>query len=487
MKNKTGLVILLMSFLIVSHLQGQSIFIKTFGFGRMNEAYAVTQTADKGYAITGSTTGSWNEIPDMYLMRTDSTGAYLWSHLYGGNNIDQCKSSIQLSDKGFLLAGYTNSFSLNNDYDAYFVRTDSMGNEKWSRSFGTTSWELLESVVETSDNAYVAAGTSYATSDGHPTGWIIKTDTLGNILWENLLNLSVDISLTNIIPTQDGNFVACGYYKDPVPNREQAFAVKIDGFFGDTLWTYYYHGPNATRLYSSGEFSSGSLAFCGYLFLEADTNKDEFVLGLTPSGTEHWQHYFHENGKTEGFNHLCILNDQIYTGGSTSTFGSGNQDYHFMRIDSMGNYLFATNWGGNDDEICYHFTPTADTGFALVGTTKSFGPSFQSVMLVKTNRSLTTTNVVTINVGEIENSFTLNVYPNPFRDKININLKQDLFSGKNLNTIRLFSSTGNLLQNFSTSENECSISCPELSAGIYLLQIQDAQGKTRNVRLVKTE
>ena len=41
------------------------------------------------------------------------------------------------------------------------------------------------------------------------------------------------------------------------------------------------------------------------------------------------------------------------------------------------------------------------TGFALVGTTKSFGPSFQSIMLVKTNRSLTTTNVVTINVGEL--------------------------------------------------------------------------------------
>ena len=52
----------------------------------------------------------------------------------------------------------------------------------------------------------------------------------GKIYW----NLSVDISLTNIIPTQDGNFVACGYYKDPVPNRGTSFCGKIDDFFGDS-------------------------------------------------------------------------------------------------------------------------------------------------------------------------------------------------------------------------------------------------------------
>ncbi|MBK7431937.1 MAG: hypothetical protein IPI62_13710 [Bacteroidetes bacterium] len=55
------------------------------------KAYGVIQTQDLGYAITGSTTGSWNEVPDMYLMKTDSTGSFLWSHLYGGNNIEQCK------------------------------------------------------------------------------------------------------------------------------------------------------------------------------------------------------------------------------------------------------------------------------------------------------------------------------------------------------------------------------------------------------------
>ncbi len=467
-------------------LNGQSVFIKTFGFGRVNEAYGVIQTQDLGYAITGSTTGSWNEIPDMYLMKTDSTGSFLWSQLYGGNNIEQCKAFIKTTDQGFLLAGYTNSFAFNNDYDGYLVRTDSVGNELWSKSVGTNNWDLIESVSKAGNNGFVTAGTSYGTNSGHPTGWIVRMDSTGNPIWQKLLDSQSDIFLKKIIQCNDGNYVACGYYVDSSTSRDQAYAVKLDAGSGDTLWTYSYQGPNATRFNSVSEFNSGTLGLGGYELTEADTNRDEFVFSLTSSGIKKWEAAFFQNGKTEGFNQVMIVNDTIYNAGSTSTFGSGNQDIHFVRVDSIGMFVNAVNWGGNDDEISYDFSQTSDTGFVLIGTTRSFGPSFQSIYLVKTDKNLTTTNLVTIDIPETFLNSDALVFPNPFKNSFSVLVPEQWKNSSGMILI-LYSSTGEVVKTIRSDEKNILISVPELSSGIYMVQLISSLGFSQSYRMIKQE
>ncbi|MBL0139681.1 MAG: T9SS type A sorting domain-containing protein [Bacteroidetes bacterium] len=473
-------------FLFFSDLNGQSIFIRTFGFGRMNEAAWIGQTADLGYAITGSTTGSWNEVPDMYLLRTDSSGTFLWSQLYGGNNIDQCKATLMTSDHGFILAGYTNSFNINNDYNGYLVRTDSIGNLLWSRTYGTSNWDLIESIAPTSDHGFITAGTSYGTSNGRPTGWILRLDSVGGIVWEKFLDSPFDLQLKNIIPVQDGNFVACGYFIDSNTSKDEAYAVKINASNGDTLWNYFYQGPEATRFHSITEYNSGSLGLCGYMLTAADTNRDELIFGLNSSGIKIFENPLHENGKTEGFNKIMYVNDTLFAAGSTSTFGSGNQDYHLMKFDTSGNFIYAANWGGNDDEICYSFVPTSDTGFALIGTTKSFGPTFQSIMLVKTNHALTTTNVVTINVPEISKENPFSIYPNPCSSLLTIFPNKLQNSTENY-SIRIFSSAGILMKSISNKGESLQISTEEFPNGLYLLQVISMKGSTYNYRIIKED
>lgn len=472
--------------LSVLSLKGQSVFIKTFGFGRVNEAYGVIQTQDLGYAITGSTTGSWNEVPDMYLMKTDSTGSFLWSHLYGGNNIEQCKAFLKTNDQGFFLVGYTNSFAFNNDYDGYLVRTDSLGNVLWTKSIGTNNWDLIESVSKTNNNGFVIAGTSYGTSNGHPTGWIVKMDSSGNTIWQKLLESQSDIFLKKIIQSNDGNYVACGYYVDGANSRDQAYAVKLDASTGDTLWTYSYHGPNGTHFNSVDEFSSGTLGLGGYELTEADTNRDEFVFSLTASGIKKWEAAFFENGKTEGFNHVLIINDTIYNAGSTSTFGSGNQDYHFVRVDSIGLFVNAVNWGSNDDEICYNFSQTSDTGFVLIGTTRSFGPSFQSIYLVKTDKNLTTTNLVTIDIPETILDSDVEVFPNPFSNSISVRTPEKWKNSSEI-IFNLFSLSGELVKSIRSKEKNFLISIPEYPSGMYFVQLISSDGNSQSFRMIKQE
>ena len=307
-----------------SLIQAQQVFVKTFGFGNTNEAFGVLQTADDGYSITGTTTGSWNESPDMYLMHTDSLGIFQWAKLYGGNNIEQGKAFVNTDDSGYLLAGYSNSFNPENDYNGYIVKTDSLGNIQWSKIIGGADWDLIESVCKTSDRGFLLTGTTYSAASGRPGGWVVRVDSSGTILWQNSFDNGNDLFLKNVLPLSDGNFAVCGYFIDQTISKDQGFAAKIDAASGDTLWTYSYHGINATHFNALEEFSTGDLAIAGYIEEDTSGNKDEYFYGLTAMGSFNWESRFTHTGATEGYNDLILLNDTLLGAGSTSTFGSGN-------------------------------------------------------------------------------------------------------------------------------------------------------------------
>lgn len=450
----------------------------------MNDAYSVFQTRDTGYAITGTTTGTWNENPDMFLMHTDSLGKFQWVKLFGGNNIEQGKAFIRTGDGGYLLVGYTNSFNLSNDYNGYLVRTDSVGNMLWSKIVGGNNWDLLESVAPCPDHGFLLAGTTYGTSSGHPGGWLIRIDSIGNTIWQKNLESVNDLFLKNIHGLMDGNYVVCGFYKDPSNSKEQGFAAKIDPLNGDTIWTSAIHGTDATHLNAVKELSNGDLAFAGYIEADTNANKDEYFYGLKASGIFNWQNRFIQPGKTEGYNDLVIVNDTIHGAGSSSTFGSGNQDFRLMRANISGQYIEANNWGGGNDEICYHIESTIDTGFVLVGSTTSYAPSRQSIYLVKTDRHLTTTSLITIDVPEFTNNNSGFAFPNPFHASLKIRINNTSHWNQ-LSEIRIFSSTGKLVESRSTKDSELEIDGENFPSGIYLLQIIRADGSSSVSRLIR--
>lgn len=470
--------------LLTSFTRGQRVFVSTFGFGNTNDAYGVFQTGDTGYAITGTTTGTWNENPDMFLMHADSLGNFQWVKLFGGNNIEQGKSFIQTQDGGYLLVGYTNSFNLTNDYNGYLVRTDVNGNTIWTKIVGGNNWDMLESVAPCPDHGFLLAGTTYGTSSGHPGGWLMRIDSSGNTLWQKNLESVNDLFLKNIHVLSDGNYVVCGFYKDDSNSKEQGFVAKIEPLNGDTIWTYARHGSDATHLNAVKELSNGDLAFAGYIEADTNANKDEYFYGLKASGIFNWENRFVQPGRTEGYNDLVIVNDTIHGAGSTSTFGSGNQDFRLMRANSSGQYIEANNWGGGNDEICYHIESTLDTGFILVGSTSSYAPSRQSVYLVKTDRHLTTTSLITIDVPEFTNNNPGLAFPNPFHASLKIRINNIKFSGQS-SEIRIFSSTGELVESRSTNETELEINGENFASGIYLLQIIRADGSCSVSRLIR--
>ncbi len=76
-----------------------------------------------------------------------------WSRTFGGSDDDWGESVRETSDGGFVITGATSSYGAGNS-DVWLIRTDGLGNELWNRTFGGSDGDDAFSVQETSDGGF---------------------------------------------------------------------------------------------------------------------------------------------------------------------------------------------------------------------------------------------------------------------------------------------------------------------------------------------
>jgi len=136
------------------------------------------------------------------VLHTNNSASYLasvssstgWKQTYGGDDWDQVEAVIQTSDGGYALAGRTKSFG-SGGYEFWLVKTDSLGNVEWNRSYGSGSAYYI---LQTSDGGYVIGGTK-----------LVKTDSEGNIQWKQTYGETLDRGYS-LIQTSDGGYALAG-------------------------------------------------------------------------------------------------------------------------------------------------------------------------------------------------------------------------------------------------------------------------------------
>ena len=128
------------------------------------------QTNDEGYALAGYTNSFGAGGKDFWLVKTDSVGNQLWNKTYGGPGDEVAYSVIQTNDEGYALAGYTNSFGAGGK-DFWLVKTDSVGNQLWNKTYGGPGDEVAYSVIQTNNGDYILSGSGLTVNvpvDGPP-------------------------------------------------------------------------------------------------------------------------------------------------------------------------------------------------------------------------------------------------------------------------------------------------------------------------------
>ncbi len=169
----------------------------------------------------------WNNIPhetsDNCLIKVSSMyDLPQWQKRYGGSYVDNLRSVIQTDDHGYIMAGTSQSVDgdVSGNYgsqDWWIVKTDSLGNIEWEQNYGGTERDWVSEIVQTKDRGYIIAGRTYSSdidvkhNYGASDCWVVKIDSVGKIEWEKCFGGSKEDEARSVIETSDGEYIVVGY------------------------------------------------------------------------------------------------------------------------------------------------------------------------------------------------------------------------------------------------------------------------------------
>jgi hypothetical protein len=120
----------------------------------------------------------------LYLPKVDSNGSKLWDKKIGPPTGKYGHSTIELLDESLVICGRHTGGVMGNS-QVLVVKTDNLGNTIWDKEFGNDSiTERGNSIKQNLDGSYTITGTSHDYSDWNGEDiLLLKIDQSGDQVW----------------------------------------------------------------------------------------------------------------------------------------------------------------------------------------------------------------------------------------------------------------------------------------------------------------
>jgi hypothetical protein len=316
--------------------QGNRVWDKYVGASQAPTfGYAVTLAPDGGCVAAGelriysvldevNLTSSYKY--DMEIIKFSSSGSKVWEKHFGGTDYDRANAVITTKDGGYLMAGHTQSYadggnpSPHAKKDAWIIKLSSSGSKQWQLIRGGSQGDGLNSVVQTSDGGYIAAGFTASQGAGSYDFYVMKVNSNGTFAWEKAYGGLYPDMANSIIQTSDGGYIVAG-----------------------ETWS----------------FGSGNI--------------DYLVYKLDSRGTVQWSKTYGGAGFERARAIRAIPGGGYLIAGFTDSSGAGGRDAWIVKIDASGNVLGSQTFGGKSCDEANGMAMTKDGGYVVAGNTSSSG------------------------------------------------------------------------------------------------------------------
>ena len=308
------------------------------------------QTKDNYYAICG---GRVPPGPKGYgiLLKVDSLGNSKWEKEYQLLNNDNVFNSGNITrDSGYILTGDAHIGSLG--YRYLLIKTDSLGNQQWYKTYTDNDPNRNyagKCVIETPDKGYCLGGSggywSVPGSNYRGIAEIIKTDSLGNQQWKKTYGNPLNCNLDAKISLSKDSCIIATYsiaFSSNADDDRQIYIVKLD-LNGNEKWNKKIGniqiGNNAKWLQT---LDDGSLILCGDHFVKDTVSKYiGWLFKLNGNGDSLWYREYAVIQGPQDANELELVistPDKGFAGaGSLFPYSTGgNQDIWVFKTDSLG-------------------------------------------------------------------------------------------------------------------------------------------------------
>ncbi len=329
----------------------------------------------------------------------------LWNQCIGGTDNDGPSDIIKIDD-GYMVAGATlsNDGDVNSGNhgaaDAWLIKLDLQGNILWERCYGGTSGDNFQRIFRDSEGSFILTGSSSSTDGdisynpypGSESTWIVKMDSLGNIVWDRIVGGNATDQQWYAILTGDDGVLAYGRTASHDGDISVAYGawdiwmIKLSNE-GEIEWDFTIgtnfidEGYGVIQTSDGGYLCSGSCwvseGTYGNLRCDAYHDLAEAVLvKLDKDRNIEWQKCY-GGSNHDGIATVHELEDGYIFAGSTNShdgdlnYNYGESDIWVVKTDFDGNIIWSKSYGGSKTEYASKIFLNENGGFVVFGTTNS--------------------------------------------------------------------------------------------------------------------
>jgi len=486
--------------------------------------YSIETTSDNGFLLIGNTKSIDGDVKDpidsdmnAWIVKLDSAGVMQWEKSLGGSKNDLSYSGEETSDHGYFIgvesiSGDGTSPHNYGGYDFLATRLDSKGDSVWTVDYGGTQHDHPSCVRELNNGGYIMTGGSCSndfTNAGLHHGstklfdfWLMKLDTMGNIVWNRSIGGILSDLALYVQPTADNGFVVVGQSQSNdgdiighhgSTNFWDLVVMKVSSK-GKIEWQKSYGGSADDIAHYVIQTPDGGYMVAGCTMSnDGDVTSnhggnDYWILKLRPNGAIQWQKTYGGTGNdvakwiepTSDGNYVIAGESASNNGDVTGNHGM--EDFWIIKINPQGHLLWQQSFGGSVEDFGKSVRQLKNGSLIVSGTSSSndgdvsghHGSSSTSDFWVVQFKP-EETRIGFMDEALLTNSnshLRLHVYPNPVSNElfIEVNTEND-WTG----TVQLRDLTGQLLyeQTMSNSAGmfKRTLSMNAYPCGTYFLMI----------------
>ena len=361
-------------------------------------AYSMQQTKDSGFIITGDVTND-----SMLLLKTDKNGIPEWHKTFTNSNGQSRGYSIKITnDNGYIICGDIFYFSPPG-IKAYVVKTDSVGNLQWSMEYDSL---FSSDIIQTSDNNYYFVGDAS----------IKKINSVGKLLWSKNLGSSIIgvrfFGVRNIVQGLSNTLYISGGLEISGGYQFNMYLGKTDTS-GNVLWENYYY-PNSS-CYDLSTTVDGDVVLVGSAFDDSiNPEINVAIVKVDQAGNKVFSKRINSTTNIDGRGYAFKItsdNGFIISGLTEYAGTSSNTNVLGIKKDSLGNTTSIVSIKGNSSFISKNFV-------LFQNYPNPFNPITTITYLLK---KVSNVKLVFFNVlgNEIKRVFLLNQIPGSYSYEFN--------------------------------------------------------------------
>lgn len=353
---------------ISSSLAAQStgpLWTKTFGDGGIAHAYSICRTSDGGFAVAGKFKEKQENGWDVYLVKMDSAGDTMWTRSYGGPGDEVARRVIETGDGGFFIAGRTQPVGVNT-WNIYLLKTAPDGGGVWIRTYGRTEKDFAMSVIQTADGGCLLAGGTMGADGETYDICLVKTDSDGNEIWTRSYGGVDGEFATSVAETRDGGYIVAACTESFGEGSLDVYLIKTDGE-GKVIWTRTYGGEGWDMPWDIRQTSDGGFIVAGETESYGADGLDVYLLRVGGDGEPLWVKNYGGQGRETARAVWETPQGDFIVGGSTHAYEEWGRDIYIARVDARGEVLWVKSFGGPGHDAAHSIMQALDGACIVAG------------------------------------------------------------------------------------------------------------------------